>query len=288
MTVPSTTAGNCLVVCVFLYDAAGGSARTVSGITIGGSADNFGSSASVAAGSSSANTGRAEIWCDPDCAGGQTSLVVTLSGALGGSLIGFCVQYYEISGLALSSVADQTAGNAGASSASWTSTATGSTSQASEIAIGMTGNFGGSTVTITGPGSPWTNETQLNAGMDAALLSGYDILSSTGTATYSGSLSTSEPYAAAVVTLKGASTPQTVSLTTPNLALAAPLVTPEAGAAVGLTTPNLALAAPLVTPETTGPQTVNLTTPNLALAAPLVTPAAKSAGVAGLLLAWPP
>lgn len=66
-----------------------------------------------------------------------------------------------------------------------------------------------------------------------------------------------------------------VNLTTPNLALAAPLLTPGASANVNLTTPNLALAAPLVTPAGgSAGVNVNLTTPNLALAAPVLAPTA--------------
>lgn len=59
----------------------------------------------------------------------------------------------------------------------------------------------------------------------------------------------------------------TVALTTPNVALAAPLPSVSAGATVALTTPNVALAAPLLTPGLS----VSLTTPNIALAAPVPT-----------------
>lgn len=66
-----------------------------------------------------------------------------------------------------------------------------------------------------------------------------------------------------------------VNLTTPNLALAAPLAGPGGG--VGLTTPNLALAAPLVAPSAGGtPANVNLTAPNLSLAAPIVAPQGRA------------
>ncbi len=40
-----------------------------------------------------------------------------------------------------------------------------------------------------------------------------------------------------------------VGLTTPNLVLAAPLLTPSAGATVALTTPNLVMAAPTLAPS---------------------------------------
>ena len=74
----------------------------------------------------------------------------------------------------------------------------------------------------------------------------------------------------AVVPASGAN----VNLTTPNLALAAPLLTPGGGGTVALTAPNLQLDAPLVTPAASGTnKSVALTTPNVALAAPLVAPA---------------
>ena len=96
------------------------------------------------------------------------------------------------------------------------------------------------------------------------------------------------------VMLYETSSPATVALTAPNIALAAPLLTPSGGGTVALTAPNAALAAPLVTPVTgksvaltapgvalaapllavSGGATVALTAPNLALAAPLVTPPA--------------
>lgn len=64
-----------------------------------------------------------------------------------------------------------------------------------------------------------------------------------------------------------------VNLTTPNLALAAPALTPGASGNVNLTTPNLALAAPAVTPSAGSSGNVNLTTPNLSLTAPALSPA---------------
>lgn len=76
-----------------------------------------------------------------------------------------------------------------------------------------------------------------------------------------------------------AGAPVTVALTTPNVALAAPLVTPSTGTTVALTTPNVALAAPLVTPS--GGGTVALTAPNVALAAPAVTTTGGSAQFPG-------
>jgi hypothetical protein len=78
-----------------------------------------------------------------------------------------------------------------------------------------------------------------------------------------------------------------VALTTPNLALAAPIVTPLVGKTVALTTPNLALAAPIVTPAAPSGANVVLTTPNLALAAPVVMPAGGAAGPVNVNLTTP-
>jgi hypothetical protein len=74
----------------------------------------------------------------------------------------------------------------------------------------------------------------------------------------------------------------TVNLTTPNLALAAPVIAPQFAGAVTLTTPNLALAAPVLAPAGSGAATVQLTTPNLQLGAPLITPFIGVPGASGV------
>jgi hypothetical protein len=107
-----------------------------------------------------------------------------------------------------------------------------------------------------------------NASVAASL---NDLTSGSGGISCTFSFATSVEYANTITLLIDPSnTGQTVDLTTPNLALAAPLVTVQYPAAVSLTTPSLALAAPLVTPAGSGAATVDLTTPNLALAAPAV------------------
>src|SRR5580692_6602601 len=69
----NTTAGNCLVVCA--GDYAGTFPATVTGITLGGSAGNF----TLGESKNTSAEPDAEIWADPNCAGGQTSVVVTFS-----------------------------------------------------------------------------------------------------------------------------------------------------------------------------------------------------------------
>lgn len=142
LTLSATTAGNCLIV-----KTASGNATTnaaVSGITLGGSADNFAQSGTVGTG---AGTCIASIWADPDCAGGQTSVVVTTTGGVGSA--GVCCSVQEWSGLVASSVVDQTASQPDTASASWTSTATAATTLPSEVAVGAVAVSPGSTPTVT-------------------------------------------------------------------------------------------------------------------------------------------
>jgi len=179
-----TTAGNCLIVCVASLNAT--TPASISGITLGGSADNF-----AAAVSNTAQTASAFIWVDPNCAGGQTSVVIsgshlTVSAGNGGVIV------YEVSGLAASSVADKTSSSNAASGTTWTSAATATTTQASEFWVGVADAFN-----PVGPSSPWSNTA---AGTSA--IAGQQIVSSTGTATYNGTCTNTGPVAAAVATFK--------------------------------------------------------------------------------------
>lgn len=196
----NTTSGNCLVVCAHV-DAGNGAA--VSGITLGGAAGNFASAVALNTGTS--GNGEA-IWTDQGCAGGQTSIVISLSGGAGnGFLLGIA---YEFSGLLTTGAVDQSSSNALANVTSWSSNATGTTTQASEIFVGMCGGSGVSvTPVLAGPASPWVNVANVNGTADDdTLIAGYDIVSSTGTATYSGTVSSggNQYGAALVVTLRGA------------------------------------------------------------------------------------
>lgn len=183
VTLSSTTAGSCLIMCG-LSQVTSGSAFT--GVTLGGSAGNWAAQVT----DQTAPIGTVAIWADPNCAGGQTSVVVTQSAA---DLM--AVDVYEVSGLALTSPLDKTSQNAIAgtqSTQAWTSNATATTTQASEFWVGITGGYNNlfTAVTVTGPSSPWTNEAQLTPVTGVFSLSGYQITSSTGAATYSGTANT--------------------------------------------------------------------------------------------------
>ncbi len=197
------------------------------------SAGNFAVAATVGAPSTDSET--TSIWADPNCAGGQTAVVVTLSGSTGS--IGVIVM--EWSGLVASSVVDKTASQVTAGSSSWSSTATATTTQASEVAIGAVGAFNASGIgTITGPGGAWTNLTQVtSASTHLGLLTGWQVLSSTGTVTYSGSFAASSDYAALAVTFKASALIAAAGLATATAAASPPLM--SAGLAVATATAAL-------------------------------------------------
>jgi hypothetical protein len=186
-----TTAGNCVVVVLGIYTAAG--APSVSGVTLGGAAGNF------AAGAAANTTGGGDfqglfIWVDPNCAGGQTAIAVSGSNLTFPLGIGGLMAY-EFSGAVTASIVDKTSTDTGGVSTTWTSLATATTTVANEIWVG--GCLNGSNP--TGPASPWVNV----AAPPNGFVSGYQIATATGAATYSGTAGSDTAWAAAVVTLKG-------------------------------------------------------------------------------------
>lgn len=194
VTIPSTTAGNCLVVCV---GAASGNATApaLTGVTLGGAAGNFGALVTKTATNGISAADGAFIWADPNCAGGQTSVVISgtnlnVTAGVGGVVV------YEVSGLVLSAVLDKSSsGSSGTNVTTWSSGATATTAQASEFWVGCVVGSG----TVTAPGSPWTDS---GAGL-SHMAAGTQIVSATGTATYN-STQTTGIYSAAVATLKAA------------------------------------------------------------------------------------
>lgn len=185
-TLTATGSGNALIVCVMNV---GGSAATLSGITIGGSASNFASV--VAAASGGVQTW---IWACPSAPTGQTALAVNGSSfANSGGSAG--VVAYEVSALAatLAVMNDKSSPGTG-SGASWSSGASGALSQAAEFAAGCAASFLG---TPAGPSSPWTNTSP-----SAALIAGQQVTSSASSLTYSGT-GGSSTWAACVATFQG-------------------------------------------------------------------------------------
>ena len=205
-----TTAGNCLV--ALIGSCADTSNGTISGITLGGSADNWAQSAAEGAGGDHAiSTG----WADPSCAGGQTSVVISQASG-SGTVQGLMAYVFEFSGL--TGTVDVSLGQSSAGFvSSWTSGTTGATAQASEVAFGITTGASNSRGPgLTGPSSPWTNETLLvvaGTTRDKFMLCGYQILSATGTQSYAGTSSPTTTNDTLVFTLKaaGGGTPHTAT-----------------------------------------------------------------------------
>jgi hypothetical protein len=117
------------------------------------------------------------------------------------------VDIFEVSGLASSSVVDkQVSADSSSSSTTWSSGATATTTQASEIFFGVVGAYRASSLTIAATASGYTNETKLTGTIGStqiAQISGFDIVSATGTTTYSGTCTSSAAYVACAVTLFG-------------------------------------------------------------------------------------
>lgn len=201
VTIPATTAGNCLIVCI---GATSGNATppTVTGVTLGGAAGNFAALVTKTATNGISASDGAFIWADPNCAGGQTSVVISgtslgVAAATGG------VTVYEVSGLVLSAVLDKSSGgSSGSAVTTWTSGATATTTQAAEFWVGCVVGAG----TVAAPGAPWNDSL---AGF-THMAAGTQIVSATGAATYN-STQTSGIYSAVVATLfASASTSGTV------------------------------------------------------------------------------
>lgn len=183
----NVTAGNCVIAVISFA----GATSPISTVKTGTNADNWANGITVNSGSTIGTA----IWIDPNSAGGSNTIAVTATGSN--------LQYvytYEVSGIITSSPTDKTSTATGTGT-SWTSNTTATTTQASEIWIG------GVTVAInatqTGPTSPWTNETAANnTNYTGSAISGYQIVSTTGTATYAGTSGSSGTYAGAVIALK--------------------------------------------------------------------------------------
>lgn len=201
----ATTAGNCLVVVITTHNGSTVN-PTISGVTLGGAAGNF---ASLFSTGSATDESISAFWTDPNCAGGQTSVVITFSSVTSPR---YMASVYEFSGLASTNAAllDKSAASAlGANGTSWSSGATATTSNAVQAWVGLVST---DSTTITGPASPWTNIAQVNPGGTASdFMSGYQIRSTTGAASYAGTFSPSAFYNAAVVALNPAGAPPPAS-----------------------------------------------------------------------------
>jgi hypothetical protein len=195
VTIPATTAGNCLIVLISSFNSTG--TATVSGITLGGSAGNF-SQAEVANRVSTSFTDSI-AWMDPNCAGGQTAIVISgtnlsVTSGNGG------VTVLEVAGLP-SAVLDKKSAGTGGGAGPADSGTTAATTAAAEFWAGNATGGG-----IAAAGGSWTDESPAGGGAST----GYQITSATGTADYTAAVT--GDWSALVITLKAgaaAAAPQT-------------------------------------------------------------------------------
>ena len=200
----AVAAGNTVVVC---FASNGNTANPViSGITLGGSADNF-TAANTTLGSSGAD-GCSQIWYDPGVGVSSATSVAVSYGSGNGGTDEFAIAY-EVPGTI---TLDRIASHIAAGSASWTSSATATTSQANEIFFGACGGYPSTTLAATGVGT-WTT-VRSTAGSQIYALTGYQVVSSTRTCTFSGT-QTSGYYSACVATFSSSAVahPGTATLT---------------------------------------------------------------------------
>src|SRR5262249_846999 len=129
------------------------------------------------------------------CAGGQTSVVITCTGGAGGSPEIYAAGYEGAGGLA----ADKSSrGDSNASNATWSSGAAAVTPQAREIFFGaVSARAAVPAVTRAGAGR-WTTQSNATGVLDQ--VSGFQAVSSAGTAAFSGTLSPAGGYTALAAT----------------------------------------------------------------------------------------
>jgi len=281
----TTTAGNCL------FAAVGGnfpsSGASISGVTIGGNADNWAQAES--ANVSGTDNLLSAIWSDQGSAHTGTSVVATASqsaGTFGGSIL-------EWNGVASSGALDKIHAGTTTSGASWTSGSTGTLTNSSEVAIGGVVCATGAVLTITGPGSPWTNLTQRGSAGGVGQLTGYQQVSATTALTYngtqtnttfansaaciatftlSGSITVNLPLATINTAAYNVSPPIYVNLPVASINTAALNATPLIAVVVSLILATINTAANNVTPTIVPKITVNLPVASINTSSHNVTP----------------
>lgn len=252
------SAGNCLIICFSVQADVSVFNWSLNTPKTGSSTDNWGYNTTTAGGDGLVSAG---VAVDPNTNASSSSVSIPASfGATANSsnTLFITMDIFEFSGILTISPADQTANSNTntTTNTSWTSTSTATTTQANELWIGVSAPqvfASNTTQTVTGPSSPWINETVLSGsyqdgGTGTASkffgyqISGYQIVSSTGTATYSGTNSQNSVYDAAVLTLKAAAAGTNVSLTVAQVNIAAPA--PGMTISVPLTVAQVNVAAP--------------------------------------------
>jgi hypothetical protein len=245
-TIASTGSGNTLVVTFNSFKSSG--TPSVTSVTLGGTDLTQAKAVTL----NSSGEFASYIYYLGGIASGQTSVVIS-----GTNLVftsgngGVCI--YEISGLG---ALDKTNSGSSASATTYSSGATGTLSQASELVIG-TANVDVSGGTLP---SGFTNTTDSGD----SWVSGYQIVSATTSVTYTGS-TTDPPWTAAIASFKGLSN-ISVALTTATSTIAA--YSPSIPRTIGLSTATVAIAAYPPSPSTATVVALSTATVSVAALAP--------------------
>jgi len=195
-----TTLGNCVIVKITAHQSS--APPTVSGITLGGSSTN------VVKASANTLTVDAEIWEIWDIPAGQTSIVVTFTAGTGTGQAN-AAYAEEWNGLVnTSNPVDQSNSANNSSSTSFTSLSITPT-QPNELVSGIAGTP--ASVTMTGPGAPWTNQAQVTVSTLLSMLGGYIAGSPESAETFAGTLSSAEVSASAIASFKTQQAPSAVA-----------------------------------------------------------------------------
>ena len=190
-----TTQRNCLVACIGGYHVG-----TVTSVTSAASPTGWVSAAVLDV------TGvTCEIWICPGITTGAATVTAqaTNAGQMG-------VTVFELAGVMASSPLDASAPGGSVPSPTVTSWSSGTSSayQAGDVLIGLCASSRGTAgYTLTGPSSPWVNETAINtslSGISSRFLAGYQITTGGGTMTYAGTSSTYQEYSCVAIALKSA------------------------------------------------------------------------------------
>lgn len=201
-----TTAGNCLVLCIQSVNQS-----AITGVTFtGGIRDNWEQAAGI---SGAGEGGNCAIWIDYNCLGGKEGILIATGSASSQQIN---AQLYEFSGVATAAPIDRTASHeSNISDITWTSNATATTRNATEVWVGM---FGGLSFSAFVPDQPsgWSAPlayiANSNGGQFSRMLSAYKFATSTGNAVYAdGSNGVSFTYAALVIALYPFTQPVTVN-----------------------------------------------------------------------------
>lgn len=192
----NTGSGNTLI--VYVGEDSTASNTTVSSITLTGSSDTF------VQDNTEGSLTAVEIWRDSNAASGHKNVVVNFN--VGVASPEMLVRVEEWAGIATTTPLDAHPAGTSGFSAVFDSNGTGTLAQANELVVGCGVYESGSALTLTGPGSGWTNQGQVNQSTGGTrftgLITGWIEPNSTASQDYSGTVSSAANNAACIVSYK--------------------------------------------------------------------------------------